>query len=311
GVGPNKLVAKLASKAAKPAASRGGPSPGRGVVVVAEGEVLDFIWPMPVEALWGVGPASARRLHSLGIATIKQLAAMPESAIASVLGPTAGHAAHELAWGKDPRPVEPDRPVKSIGHEETYPVDRFDREELRSEVARMADDVASRVRRNGTAARTVTLKVRYGDWRTLTRSHTFAEPQVSGSVMAREVADLLARLDLKPGVRLLGVSASGLVPCEAPPGTQLRLGLRGATAAESQTDEDADLSIRGGIGASSCVWNRASEAIDAVRARFGETAIAPAVSLGREGIRLKRRGENQWGPGEDSKERSEPKVDTG
>ena len=123
GAGPNKLTAKLASKAAKPLASRRGPLPGRGTVVVNEDAVLGFIWPMPVEALSGVGPANAARLHKLGVTTVEQLAALPVDAVATALGKAAGSFLHSLAWGRDPRPVEADRAIKSIGHEETYPTD--------------------------------------------------------------------------------------------------------------------------------------------------------------------------------------------
>ncbi len=129
GAGPNKLVAKLASKAAKPRALRHGQRPGRGVVLIGHDEVLDFLWPMDVEALWGVGPASAARLHHLGVTTVRQLAALPREAVAAALGKSAGHLVYSLAWGRDPWPVVPDRAVKSIGHEETYPEDLVERKD--------------------------------------------------------------------------------------------------------------------------------------------------------------------------------------
>ncbi|MGH9107803.1 MAG: DNA polymerase IV, partial [Acidimicrobiales bacterium] len=119
GGGPNKLIAKLASKAAKPRVAKGGPLPGLGTVVIGPEEVLGFLWPLPVEALWGVGPASGERLRKLGVATVGELAALPESSLASALGKAAGRLAHALAWGRDERAVEPGRQAKSIGHEET------------------------------------------------------------------------------------------------------------------------------------------------------------------------------------------------
>ena len=300
--------------------------PGRGIVVVGPGEVLGFIWPMPVEALWGVGPACGARLRKLGVGTVRELAALPASAVETALGHAVGHFVHELAWGRDERPVEAGRPVKSIGHEETYPTDLSDGDELRRQVTRMADAVASRVRRNGTAARTVTLKVRYGDFRTLTRSRTFSSPQASGPVLAKAATALLGSLELRSGIRLLGVSASGLVPSAAVPGEQLELelvaggggtaGATGAGAAGSGVAGAAEAARvpgagrrgtpggrrAGGDGASSDrpSWDRASEAVDAVRARFGDAAVGPAVLLGTNGLRLKRQGDSQWGPGEPS-----------
>jgi DNA polymerase-4 len=284
------------------------------VVVVGEDGVLEFIWPMAVEALWGVGPASAARLRKLGVTTVRELAAVPLGAVEAALGHAAGHQLHELAWGRDPRRVEPDRPVKSIGHEETYPTDLFDEAELGRQVTRMADAVASRVRRNGTAARTVTLKVRFGDFTTLTRSHTFSSPQAGGPVLAKAAAALLGSLDVKAGVRLLGVSASGLVPSKAAPGDQLSLDLGpaapvGEEAAPSGRGEGSwggrqvtPQQAKGGSGAggarvTEAGWSKASEAVDAVRARFGDTAVGPAVLLSGGGLRLKRRGDGQWGPG--------------
>jgi len=305
GAGPNKLVAKLASKAAKPRASQRGPSPGPGAVVVTEDEVLDFIWPMPVEALWGVGPASRERLHKVGVTTVGQLAALPEAAVVGALGKSAGEMVHALSWGRDARAVVADRELKSIGHEETYPTDVVDRDELERRLVLLADSVAARIRRHGVVARTLTLKFRYGDFTTLTRSHTFATPQMSGPGLWTAAKELLGSLELRNGVRLLGLSASGLVPVQSAPGEQLQLELSGA-ATGSQEDEaplqsNAAAHEPSALTASSAAgpdqagngaapgWERASQAIDAVRARFGEGAVGPATSLGE-----KRRAPSQY-----------------
>jgi DNA polymerase-4 len=284
GAGPSKLVAKLASKAAKPLASRSGPVPGRGAVVVSEEDVLGFLWPIPVGALWGVGPASVERLRKLGVATVGELASLPAEALAAALGRSSGQVLYELAWGRDPRPVEPSRPVKSIGHEETYPTDVTDPEELERRLVLMADTVAHRVREHGVVARTVTLKLRYGDFTTLTRSHTFASPQATGPALWTAAKALLGALDLREGVRLLGVSASGLVPVQASPGEQLQLNL----GADGSPGPGEGRSVRGGRpgaaeGREEGVlkaerWTRASEAVDAVRARFGEASVRPGVA---------------------------------
>ena len=268
GVAPSKLLAKLASEAAKPRATPAGITPGAGVVVVAPGEELAFLHPLAVQALWGVGPATLDRLRRLGVATVGDLAAVPEATLVHTLGRANGRHLHRLAQGIDERLVEPDRPVKSIGHEQTFARDLYDRAELAVEVVRMADAVASRLRHHGLAGRTVTLKVRFGTFTTITRSSTAPEPLETGPAIAAAALGLLDAVDPAPGVRLLGVSVSGLA---APAGEQLRLG-----------DDPA--------------WTSATEAVDQVRERFGAAAIAPASLVGPDGIRLTRRGRQQWGP---------------
>jgi DNA polymerase-4 len=270
GVGRSKLVAKLASKDAKPRASPSGPVPGPGVVVVTAGEELAFLHPKSATALWGVGPATAARLARMGITTVGDLAAVPLESLVGALGTAAGRQLHDLAWGRDTRRVEPSRPTKSIGHEETYARDHHQPEPLRREVVRMSDAVASRLRRAGMAARTVTLKIRYADFSTITRSHSEAAPVETPQDISRVAEGLLAGVDVSPGVRLLGVSVSGLAPS---PGRQLSL-------------DDAD---KGG-------WDAASEAVDEVRRRFGESAVGPATLATGGALRVKRIGDTQWGP---------------
>jgi DNA polymerase-4 len=299
GAGPSKLVAKLASKAAKPRATTAGPVPGQGTVVVEEADVLSFLWPMPVEALWGVGQASAERLHKLGVATVGELAALPVEAVAAALGSAAGQMLHSLSWGQDSRAVEAARPVKSIGHEETYPTDITDRQDLDRRLVLMADKVAAQVRQHGLVARTVVLKLRYGDFKTLTRSHTFATPQMTGRGLWTAGRALLDSLDLRNGVRLLGISASGLLPAGSAPGQQLQLQL-GPVAEEARgggaavRGEAAPPAPRPGPkpapraspgpnadpeADAAPAWAKASEAVDAVRARFGAQALRPGTSL--------------------------------
>jgi DNA polymerase-4 len=257
GAGPNKLVAKLASEAAKPSSDRCGVRPGRGVVVVAKEGVLDFLWPLPASSLWGVGPATMQRLARLGAQKVSDVARLPEGSLVSALGKAAGHLVHELAWGRDDRPVVPQRAPKSLGHEETYEPDTTDRAFLEQRLVLMADQVAGRVRAAGLVARTVTLKLRYGDFQTITRRHTFAGTVSSGPAIVSAARALLAQQGLGNGVRLLGVSASGLAPKEAAPGEQLRLELSCAPA-----------------------WDKAMKAVDEVRGRFGYGAVRPAGAEG-------------------------------
>jgi DNA polymerase-4 len=268
GVAATKFVAKLASEAAKPTALPAGITPGRGVVVVTPGEELAFLHPMPVNALWGVGPATWTRLRRLGVTTIGELARVPVQTLEGAVGRSHGRHLHELAWGRDPRPVEADREIKSVSHEETYAFDLADRDRLHHEVVRMADAVAARLRAAGLAGRTVTLKVRYGDFRTITRSQTVPTPIDDGFAIAGLGSALLDQVEPGEGVRLLGVSISNLIHGEA---RQLSLML----------DGDGE---------------RPTRALDEVRARFGENALGPAVLLDGNTLRVKRRGDTQWGP---------------
>ena len=270
GVAATKMVAKLASESAKPRASPSGPQPGEGVRVVGPGDEVAFLRPLPARALWGVGPATLARLERLGVRTVGDIADLPEAALVGALGQANGRHLSLLSRGVDPRPVEPDQKLKSIGHEETFAHDHHDADTLGREAVRMADTVAWRLRRGGLVARTVTIKVRFGDFRTITRSTTLPAPVDDGPVVAHHALALLAGVDPAPGVRLLGVTVSGL--------------LEGA--GQQLSFEDAG-------GAS---WHQASGAVDAIRERFGTGAIGPAAAVGRDGLRVKRRGDGQWGP---------------
>ncbi|MGH9105575.1 MAG: hypothetical protein ACRDZX_07005, partial [Acidimicrobiales bacterium] len=152
----------------------------------------------------------------------------------------------------------------------TYPEDISDRGELERRLLLMADAVAGRVRGQGMVARTVTLKLRYGDFTTLTRSRTFTRPQATGPSFWKAARALLATLELRDGVRLLGISASGLLPVGSSPGQQLRLDLAGAVPVGQGGGQP-----RTEVGPGRA-WDRASEAVDAVRARFGQGAVIPA-----------------------------------
>ncbi len=290
GVAPVKFLAKMATNDAKPRPSRRGPVFGPGVSVVAPGEELAFLHPLPVRALWGVGPATLARLERYGVRTVGDLAEMPRATLESAVGRAHGGHLHDLAHGIDPRPVDPDQQLKSISHEETYPTDRFDAVELRREAIRMADAVAARLRRHGSEARTVTLKVRYGDFRTLTRSRTPGEAVATGTAVAAVAKDLLAEVDVAPGVRLLGVGVSNLVPPGTGSGRQLSL-LDHIEADVEGGGADVEHPAPGPEA-----WAAATEAIDRARARFGDDAVVPAALAGPDGVRVRRRGDQQWGP---------------
>jgi DNA polymerase-4 len=283
GVAPNKFLAKLASKAAKPRATPDGVEPGPGVVEVLPGEELAFVRPLPARALWGVGPATLTRLERLGVRTVGDIADLGEKPLVAALGRSQGLHLLALANAVDDRPVEPGRDAQSIGHEETFARDLHTHADVLAEVVRLADAVAGRLRHHGVGARTVTLKVRFAGFETITRSVTVAQALTTGPGIVAAVEPLLALVDLSPGVRLVGVSGSQLgQPVE-------QLGLFGlADAAAGGIAPDA--------ATVDSAWGEASEALDSIRDRFGSDAIGPASVVAGRRQRTKP-GSALWGPG--------------
>jgi DNA polymerase-4 len=277
GVAPNKFLAKLASKGAKPVARPDGVRPGPGIVEVRPGEELAFLHPLPVKALWGVGPATLDRLTGLGVRTVGDLAALDESALVGCVGSSHGRHLHELSWARDDRPVEVDRDPKSIGHEETFPADLTTLDQLRREVVRLADAVASRLRAGGSGARTVTLKVRFAGFETITRSTTLPAPIDTAHAIVAVCGPMLAAVDPGQGVRLVGVSCSNFGPVA------------------EQLSMDALLGDAAGV-ATAGEWQAAEETLDAIRSKFGTGAIGPASAMAKGSLRLVRKGAQQWGP---------------
>ena len=289
GVARVKLLAKLASEAAKPQVRPDGEvDEGAGVVVVAPDRELEFLHPLPVRALWGVGPATERRLERYGITTIGELAALPLETLVGALGPSLGRHLHDLAWARDPRSVVPEQAAKSIGHEETYGHDLAGSAALRREVIRLADAVATRLRRSGVAARTVTVKVRFPDFRTITRSRTLPEATDVGHELSATAVGLLEAVDTAAGVRLLGISCSQLGPA---PGRQLEL-------------------LEDGAGPSD-PHRLAADAVEVIRRRFGDGAVGPAALATARGLRVKRKGDTQWGPSDPAEREGQHPRDEG
>ncbi|WP_305786308.1 DNA polymerase IV [Symbioplanes lichenis] len=251
GVAPSKFVAKLGSTRAKP----------DGMIVVPAGEVLDFLHPLPVGALWGVGDKSAERLQRLGLATVGDLARAPIRMLRGSLGEAAAAHLHELSWGRDPRKVVPEHEEKSIGAEHTYDVDVTDPAVIRRSLLGLSEKVGARLRAAGVAGRTITIKVRLDDFRTVNRSRTLP----ATTDVAREIFEMSWSLfeALRPAdpIRLVGVRVEGLTAAAGAP-RQLTLG-------EPE---------RG--------WREAEAAADAVAARFGRSVVGPASLLGRSGRRV-------------------------
>lgn len=200
GVAPNKFLAKMASDLQKP----------DGLVVVQPGSETEFLHGLPVRKLWGIGEVTARSLLARGITTIGQLAGAPAELLHSLFGQQA-QAVRELALGRDDRPVVAAHEAKSIGAEETFEQDLCRLEDMLTVLMRLAERNGFRLREQGLAGRTVTLKLRYGSFRTLTRRRTLDEPTQTDELIYRTASDLLAaQTDLEAGLRLLGVTVSQL-----------------------------------------------------------------------------------------------------
>jgi DNA polymerase-4 len=243
GVASNKFVAKVASDLRKP----------DGLVVVEPGSEAAFLAPLPVARLWGVGRVTAGRLEAMGIRRIGQLAAVPVGDIVARFGRT-GADLLALARGVDERPVEGFAPPRSVGAEETFDADHRDLGRLEATLRGQAERVARELRAGGYAGRSVTLKLRFRDFTTLTRRHTGDATQ-DGLRIYREARALLGRVALGQPVRLIGLSVSRLGP-----------------AGEGQLSLLAPDALR---------RERLAQALDALVARFGEEAVRPASLLGR------------------------------
>jgi DNA polymerase-4 len=239
GLASTKLLAKMASRDAKP----------DGVFLVAVGGELTYLHSKPVRALWGVGEATHARLEELGVSTVEDIAAFPRATLVRRLGDAVGGHLWDLASGFDPRAVEAAVSARSLSVEETYDTDLVEPDRVEREILALADRLASRLRRSGFVASTVHLKVRYEDFSTVTRSHTYEHPVSTGRDLYRTALALLSRTDasVRP-VRLLGIGTDTLVAAADP--RQLALEPRS--------------------------WDDLEDVVERVRGRFGTSAVARA-----------------------------------
>jgi DNA polymerase-4 len=254
GVASTKFLAKLASDLAKP----------DGTLHVRVGEERAFLAPLPVARLWGVGPATLHKLERMGLRTIGDVALLDEDVLARALGASIGAHLVALARNDDPRDVVPEREAKSIGAEETFARDLRTPAACDRELVRLADRVCSRLRRADIAARTIVLKVRFGNFETRTRSRTMPAHTATTAVVLETARELIAEFDVTRGVRLLGLSCSHLGT--APTVVQPALSLDGevASGTERATRQAA-----------------IDDAVDGVRDRFGSASVRPAALLDR------------------------------
>jgi len=250
GVASTKFLAKLASELAKP----------DGLLEVPAGEAQAFLAPLPVSGLWGVGPATLGKLDRIGLRTIGDIAAIDRGLLEQALGPSLGAHLHALARNEDPRAVVPEHDAKSIGAEETFDEDLRTRRACERELVRLTDRACARLRRAHLVTRTITLKVRFGDFETRTRARTLPEPTNVSTVVLGAARELLDEFDPARGIRLLGVSCSRLD--EGVPDVQPMLALDDDTGVQHERNE-----------------RRAAveQAVEVVRERFGSRAVGPAT----------------------------------
>ena len=242
GIASTKFIAKLASQHCKP----------DGLLEIGPDRVLEFLHPLPVSAIWGVGPKTNEELQRLGLRTVSDIAHTPRSTLIRALGEGAGASLYELAWGRDYRDVTQDEPDKSISAAETFAEDLDDPDEILREFLRLIEKATGRMRARDLAAQTISIKVRFADFKTISRSKTVDLP-VSGVQECYEVVKklyLALKLD-RARLRLVGVGLENLIDQSGAP-QQLQLGER----------------EKG--------WREATEAIDRATARFGTGSVRPA-----------------------------------
>ena len=242
GVAPTMFVAKLATNFAKP----------DGLHVVPADKVIEFLHPLPIGALWGVGEKTAEQLSRLGLVSVADIANTPVKTLARVVGQAAAEHLYELAWGRDPRIVTPNQGEKSIGAERTFDSDLDDPELLHAEFLDLSNKVAKRLRAAEYFARTITIKVRFADFTSVTRSKSLSSSTDLATEIYATSKNLFDAMQLQRArVRLVGVRATGLVP-----------------ASESSVQLEFSQRDSG--------WREAEQAIDQVSQKFGNSAVKPA-----------------------------------
>ena len=240
GIASNKFIAKLASGHCKP----------NGLLEIPDDRVISFLHPLPVRDLWGVGPKTAEQLERLGLKQISDIANTPLETLKRALGDAIGEHLYELSWGRDYRTVVVDDPEQSIGANETFSYDMDDPEAILREYLKLTERASTRLRNRNLFAKTISITVRFADFKTITRSKTLPLPISSTHEIYQVVKELYLALKLdRARLRLVGVSLSNLKD-EAP--EQLMLGQR----------------EKG--------WREAESAIDKAAARFGEKSVRPA-----------------------------------
>ena len=242
GIATTKFIAKLASGRCKP----------NGMLEIASDRVLEFLHPLPVNAIWGVGPKTNEELQKLGLRTVADIANTPRQTLIRALGEAAGASLYELSWGRDYRDVEPEEVDKSISAAETFDTDTEDQEIVLRELLRLTEKATYRMREKDFSARTISIKVRFADFKTISRSKT-VPLAISATHEVYEVVKALflgLKLD-RARIRLVGVSLDGL-------------------------EDGIDASEQLVLGERETGWRQATAAIDKASARFGQGSVRPA-----------------------------------
>jgi len=241
GIAHNKFIAKIASGHCKP----------NGVLEVDPDKMLEFLHPLAANEIWGVGPKTNELLEKMGLFTIADIANTPRSTLIRVLGQASGASLYELAWGRDYRDVITEHAEKSISASQTFDVDLYQPEEILKEFLRLTEKSADRMRAKGLATNTISIKVRFADFKTISRSRTLDLPTTGTQEIFEVAKSLYLGLELdRVLVRLVGVSLDSLVVNDDV--TQMVLGERTSS------------------------WQQADRAIDRVKAKFGRSSLRPA-----------------------------------
>jgi DNA polymerase-4 len=242
GIATTKFIAKLASGRCKP----------NGMLEIASDRVLEFLHPLPVNAIWGVGPKTNEELLKLGLQTVADIANTPRQTLIRALGEAAGASLYELSWGRDYRDVEPEEVDKSISAAETFDTDTEDQEIVLRELLRLTEKATYRMREKDFSARTISIKVRFADFKTITRSKTVPLAISATHEVFEVVKTLFLALKLdRARIRLVGVSLDGL-------------------------EDGIDATEQLVLGERENGWRQATAAIDKASARFGQGSVRPA-----------------------------------
>lgn len=242
GIATTKFIAKLASGRCKP----------NGMLEIASDRVLEFLHPLPVNAIWGVGPKTNEELLKLGLQTVADIANTPRQTLIRALGEAAGASLYELSWGRDYRDVEPEEVDKSISAVETFDTDTEDQEIVLRELLRLTEKATYRMREKDFSARTISIKVRFADFKTITRSKTVPLAISATHEVYEVVKTLFIALKLdRARIRLVGVSLDGL-------------------------EDGIDATEQLVLGERENGWRQATAAIDKASARFGQGSVRPA-----------------------------------
>ncbi len=288
GLGRNKLFAKLASKTSKPRVVDQALVPGAGVVWVSPALEQQWLAELPVRALWGVGPQTAKKLHQLGLRWVRDLAKVDENTLARHLGSSMARTLVAYAHGDDERVVETHRPLKSVGHDTTFAVSLEGVEPVLARCRHHAGVVARALRAQSRVSRTVSVVVKFDDLTVVSRSQTLPFGVDDEGAIGAVAQALVRSVEIDRPVRLLGVYASSLLERDV---NQVQLSFD-VTAPGTARDEAVVTSRQSQVASASL-----RDALDDIRRRYGARSVGVAADLDPEGVRVERqRGSHAFGP---------------